>query len=83
LPFRKDVTIRYDLLEERSVRILVYDPRGRRIASIDEGSQGIGPHERLWTARDAGGEPLASGIYFLRIEIDGVPKNTLRIPKLQ
>lgn len=83
LPFKKDVTIRYDLLSEQSVRFLVYDIRGRWIAEIDEGIQGIGPHEFVWSARDAGGEPLSSGIYFLRIEIDGIPRNTLRIPKLQ
>ncbi|HUV36617.1 MAG TPA: hypothetical protein VMX58_06735, partial [Patescibacteria group bacterium] len=45
----------------------VYTIRGERVATIIDGYMGAGRKEIGWNARNDGGRPLASGIYFYRL----------------
>lgn len=67
-PFRQATTIEYALAESRTVTVSVYDMLGRRVQTLVNDRQEAGRHRVKWDSRGASGEPVASGIYFYRIE---------------
>jgi choice-of-anchor B domain-containing protein len=54
------------------IRLSVYDVQGRSVRRLADGSLAAGRHELPWDGRDDGGRPLASGIYYLRLETTGL-----------
>lgn len=50
---------------ERAAQVLIHDVTGRRVRSLslDAGAQGA-----RWDGLDAGGVPVAGGVYFVRVE---------------
>jgi VCBS repeat-containing protein len=66
-PFRRTTTLEYSLPERRSVRLAVYDVLGRRVQVLVDESQRAGFHRLRWDGRGNGGQPVASGVYFLRL----------------
>ena len=69
-PFHEATAIRYELPREAPVAVRVYDVAGRLVATLLDGLAPAGRHETVWRGVDAGGEPVASGIYFCRMETD-------------
>ena len=70
-PFNPRVTIPFTLASEQRVRIAVYDIRGRRVIQLCDKRLERGRQELLWSCRDEGGRPVASGAYIVRMESDG------------
>jgi len=71
-PFNPTTSIRYSVAREgAAVSLRVYDVAGRRVATLVEGPGGAGDHVALWNGRDDSGRPVASGIYFSRLFVDG------------
>jgi hypothetical protein len=62
-PFNPRTTIRFDLPEAASVRLVVYDVQGRRVRVLADGPRAAGPHEVLFEASG-----LPSGWYLARLE---------------
>ncbi len=63
--------IRYSLSGEARVSIYIYDFAGRLVRRLVDGEmRGRGEHGENWDGRDDGGEYVASGVYFYRIETD-------------
>ena len=67
-PFNPKTSIRFDLPEAQAVRLDVFDAEGRHIVRLLDEPRGAGFHSVVWDGRDAGGAPVASGVYFTRIE---------------
>ena len=67
-PFGRQTTVRFMLPEHAPVKLHVYDVRGRRVATLVDRQMPPGTHELRWNGRSSIGQPLASGIYFYRIE---------------
>ncbi|MCK6559845.1 S8 family serine peptidase [bacterium] len=61
-------TIAYSLPQNAEVKLTVYDVLGQQVASLVSGSQPAGTHLATWNGRDALGRPVASGIYFYRMQ---------------
>jgi len=70
-PFNPATTIAFDLPRPGPVALGIYDLRGVRVCALVEGELPAGRHERTWRGVDAGGRPLASGVYFSRLEAGG------------
>ena len=72
-PFNPRTEITFELARAVDVRLEVFDARGRRVASLVEGTLGAGLHRVSWDGRDAFGATMASGVYFARLDTgDGV-----------
>ena len=69
-PFNPATTVSYECRADERVRLSVLDLAGRRIATLIDGTQAPGRHTRLWNGRDADGQSVAAGTYFLRLETD-------------
>ncbi len=67
-PFNPATTIDFALPEPQRVRLAVYAVDGRLIATLKDESMTAGRHSVVWNGRNDGGDPVASGIYFYRIE---------------
>jgi hypothetical protein len=62
-PFNPSTTIKFDLPENTSVKIIVYDITGRKISVLANGKFEAGSHTVIWQA-----ENYPSAVYFCRIE---------------
>ncbi|HSG27688.1 MAG TPA: M1 family aminopeptidase, partial [Candidatus Krumholzibacterium sp.] len=67
-PFNPVTTIGFGLGEESRVRIAVYDLRGRLVRVLTDGVWPAGSHDIVWNGLDSSGVPVASGVYFYRME---------------
>jgi hypothetical protein len=68
-PLNPSGVLRFETSRAGAVRVRLFDPSGRLVREVMRGD-GLpaGRHEIHVDARDASGRPLASGIYFFRIE---------------
>ena len=62
-PFNPVTTIGYALPKSGEVTLIVYNLRGKEIASLVDGKQPAGNHEVTWDASN-----VASGIYFYQLQ---------------
>lgn len=82
-PFDRTLAIRYDLHARGSVRLALYDVRGRLVKTLVAGeSMGAGSHEVIWDGRDDAGRPAAAGIYFYRLDA-GPHSETRRLVRME
>lgn len=70
-PANPMATVPWALSRDSHVRATVHDVAGREVAVLLDGSWPAGEHELHWAGRDAGGAPVASGIYRVVFEADG------------
>ncbi len=70
-PLRDIGTITFSLPYHDTVRLEVYDARGRRIRELAHGVHDRGTYRLTWDGIDAIGRPVSSGIYFVRLSFSG------------
>ena len=67
-PFNPSTTIPYELETTQQVRIAVYDVAGRLVAELVNAQVPAGAGQVSWDGRNNMGEPVGSGVYFVRLE---------------
>ena len=67
-PFEQGTAIQFRLPESGAFSLRVYDVAGRLVRVLDGGRAAAGPREVAWDGRDDAGTPVASGVYFARLE---------------
>ncbi|MBD3367515.1 MAG: T9SS type A sorting domain-containing protein [Candidatus Eisenbacteria bacterium] len=71
-PFNPVTTIRFDVPSPGGrVLLTVHDVSGRVVTTLVDDEVPGGRHNAVWSGRDAGGRPVASGVYFYRIGMPG------------
>jgi hypothetical protein len=70
-PFNPSTTIGYQLARDSHVRVDVFDARGAHIRTLVDGREDAGAHRVAWNGTDGRESPLASGVYFYRLTVDG------------
>jgi plastocyanin len=70
-PFNATTEIGYVLPQAGSVTLGVYDARGRRVATLENGVRSQGPHRAVWNGRTSDGGRVPTGIYFYRLQSGG------------
>jgi len=73
-PFNPSTQIRFSLASEGHARLTVHDARGRLVAVVGDQRFAAGDHAVSWNGTDDGGRRLGSGVYFARLEADGVTR---------
>ncbi|HKL89152.1 MAG TPA: T9SS type A sorting domain-containing protein, partial [Salinibacter sp.] len=67
-PFGQETTIGYTLAEKQDVTVEIYNVLGQRVQTlVREEKQRAGLHQLQWAAENRYGEPVGSGVYFVRI----------------
>ena len=71
-PVTSHASIGYTLPKDwRSARLSVHDVAGRLVRRLDPATGAQGFHAVDWDGRASSGERVASGVYFVRLEVDG------------
>ncbi len=70
-PSAADVTITYRTAQAQDVTLNVYDVRGRLVRSLNRGIMAPGEHQDTWDGYDDTSRRVASGVYWITVEIDG------------
>lgn len=67
-PFNPSTVISYYLKSSSHVTVRVINVLGQTIQTLVEKEQASGIHHIKWNGKDSAGQPVASGIYFYRLE---------------
>ncbi|MFH1214751.1 MAG: right-handed parallel beta-helix repeat-containing protein, partial [Candidatus Neomarinimicrobiota bacterium] len=68
-PFNNTTMIRYAVQRFGAVRLTIYDLLGRTVRDLVVKKQAAGIYQVAWDGLNNGGEPVASGIYYLSLKI--------------
>jgi hypothetical protein len=63
--------IRFTTPRRGELDLRVFDLAGRAVATLAHGPFAAGEHTVEWSGRTAAGAPVAPGVYFLRLRVDG------------
>jgi hypothetical protein len=67
-PFNPTTRIKYDLPEQATVVLKVYNLLGQEVATLANAPQAAGYYEATWDGRNNFGANVSSGVYFYRFE---------------
>ncbi|GEM_PF-1304161 len=69
-PFNPTTNISFNLYEDASVTLEVYNIRGQKIKTlIDNRYSEIGPYRVVWDATDNNGAPVSAGVYLYKLDV--------------
>ncbi len=66
-PFTEHTTLAFEVEEPGAVRVAVVDMLGREIAVLVAEELVAGRHTVMWTGTDASRQPVAAGLYVVRV----------------
>ncbi len=77
-PFNGTTTIRYTVGEPCRIELLLFNPAGQLVRTLESRHRKAGRHETVWNGKDDAGRGVSSGVYFVRLKA-GKFKETRKI----
>ncbi|NQV19721.1 MAG: right-handed parallel beta-helix repeat-containing protein [Armatimonadetes bacterium] len=73
-PFNPTTTISFSIPEESKVDLSIYNIKGQKVRNLvsDDFKKGI--HSVIWNGVDESGKSIASGVYFYKLNVNGITK---------
>jgi len=71
-PFNPNTRIDFSLPMESSVKLVIYNILGQEVVRLVENEMTSGNHSFTWSAEDATGKQLTSGIYLYKLSATGI-----------
>jgi hypothetical protein len=71
VPVTAALRLRFALAAAGEVRAAVFDPAGRRVATLARGPFDAGEHGLRWDGASDAGPPAPAGLYFVRVDAAG------------
>ena len=69
-PFNPTTVMSYTLETDEHVRLDIYDPAGRYITTLIDGTRSAGRHHTAWDGTKSDGQSVAGGVYFARLSTE-------------
>jgi flagellar hook assembly protein FlgD len=66
-PFNPSTTVTFEVPSQSNVELAIYDVAGKLVAVLVEDRRAPGTYTAHWDGRDRMGQPVASGMYFVRM----------------
>ncbi len=82
-PFNPVTAIRYELAQSARVSVEIMTVAGARVRILEHGSRGAGTQSIEWRGETDAGGRAASGVYFYRLLVDGVARDSARMVLIQ
>jgi len=74
-PFTRGTSLSFDVPDHVGpVSLRVYNARGQLVKTLAEGTLDRGRHLAHWDGRNTQGMSVPSGVYFMRLEVDGIAR---------
>ena len=73
-PFNPITNIRYELLQNSKVQVVIYDIMGRKVKDLVNKEQKVGLRSVKWNATDNNGQDVSGGLYFYTLEAGSIIK---------
>ena len=70
-PFNPTTTIEFSLTEKSKVQVSLYNVLGKKIKAFSAKEYTPGSHFVSWTGKDNLGQKVPSGLYFIKLEVNG------------
>jgi len=70
-PMTRKAVIRFGVPERTHVSLKIYDITGRLVRTLKDATLDAGYYTVIWDGRDNKGRPVATGVYFYRLEAAG------------
>ncbi len=74
-PFNPSTTISFSIPEESKVELTVYNIKGQKVKTLTKDVFVKGFHKLIWNGRDDNYQPVGSGIYFYKFNVNGKYKS--------
>lgn len=78
-PFNPRTELRFTVDRTASAQLVLHDVRGRTVHTFPRRTVTAGSHGWMWDGRDDRGREVASGIYTVRLLLEGAPVDVRRI----
>ncbi len=73
-PFNPSTTISFDLAKAGNVKLSIYNIKGQLVRRLHNAPLASGNHKIVWNGRDESNRPVASGIYYYKLDTGGYRK---------
>ncbi len=73
-PFNPTTTIKLDLAESGIIELIIYNIKGQKIKTLIDAYSAKGHFELIWRGTDDNGNKVATGNYFIKLEVNGEEK---------
>ena len=70
-PFSDQLTLLFNLKQRGRLNCEFYNVKGQKVRSLADAPYNSGDHMLIWDGRDNSGQRLGSGIYFMKLQLDG------------
>jgi len=71
-PFNPETTIMFKVVSTGNVKIDIYNIKGQKIKTITDNIYNAGSYKVLWNGHDDSGHNVANGIYFYKMQTNGL-----------
>jgi len=80
-PFRDLAVISYNLGKASEIELSIYNLKGQKVRTLFQGTQPKGEQAMAWDGCDQDGRNLASGIYLMRLRLNGSAHHSAKLIK--
>jgi len=80
-PFADLAVVSYELDKATRTELKIYNLKGQLVRTLYSGTQGKGEQHLAWEGCDDRGKPVASGIYFLQMSLEGKALRPVKMVK--
>ena len=70
-PFNPSTTIEFSIQIESYINLSIYNIKGQKVKTIVDTKLEKGIHEVVWNGRNEHNKPVASGVYFYKLRVNG------------
>jgi hypothetical protein len=74
-PFNPETTISFITPRSGSTKLTVFNIKGQRVITLHDRFMSKGHHSILWNGLDERGTTLGSGVYLVRVEMNGISQS--------
>ncbi|MDP6668695.1 MAG: FlgD immunoglobulin-like domain containing protein [Candidatus Krumholzibacteria bacterium] len=82
-PFNPQTRITFELDAPGQVLLSIHDASGKKVRTLVDEQVSAGRQQRSWKGRDYRGQRLSSGIYLIRMQVDGQAAGSRKILMLK
>lgn len=70
-PFITTTNVRFDIIKSGHVKLAIFDAMGRQVVVLIDNKLEAGRKQIAWSGMDETGIQVPSGLYFIRLKVDG------------